>query len=221
MNLLFLESKIKLKMVGITLPVRSVVMKSNDRVLLISPIDFSAEQIQQIKNFGKVTDIIAPVLIHHLFIPKAKKLFPAATLWGVAGFHEKRPDILWEQVLTEENHPPCSDIEFLAIKGVPRLNEMVFLHKPTKTLLVSDLVFNLQSPEGFMAPVLLRMLGTYKKLNVSRFIQKMVQDRPALQLSLQRILAWDFEGIAMSHGDIVESGGKTRLSQTFQDNKLL
>ena len=38
---------------------------------------------------------------------------------------------------------------------------------------------------------------------------------PCLRASLDRILAWDFDRVVVTHGDVLESGGKQALRQAF------
>jgi hypothetical protein len=58
---------------------------------------------------------------------------------------QKRKDVKWDVEFTPTT-PPIADwkdeLEFLVIEGLPALSEVVFFHKPSKTLLLTDLAFN-------------------------------------------------------------------------------
>lgn len=200
---------------GLNFPCRSVLVKERDKVILISPISFSADQIQQIRSFGEVTDLVAPCLFHHLAMLKAIETFPKAKVWGVPGFEQKRADIPWSNPLTVDAWPYKDFLDIVAIDGIPKMNEVEFFHKVTRTLITTDLCFNLRKPPGLVAAVILRMAGTYNEFAVSRLIKMMVKDKPAFEESLVRLFHWDFDRIVMSHGKVLESGGKEVLRKAL------
>lgn len=197
------------------MPIRSVVVKDDRRMILISPIRFDDAQIARLRGIGEVTDIVAPCLFHHLSIPHAMKLFPKATVWGVPGFEKKRPDIAWTKTLTPETWIHGDLLKVFPIDGTPAMNEIVFLHEDSGTLIATDLIFNLRRPEGWSAPLLLRLLGTYDGFAISRLLHLATKDRAALKTSLARVAALDFERIIMGHGEVVESGGKRMLLEAM------
>lgn len=219
MSIQFFESEVNMPLMS--LPLRSTLIRHKDRAIFISPTQLSAKQIQDIKQKGVVTDIVAPTLIHHLFIPQAHKNFPDAKIWGVEGFTKKRPDIKWDYTLTQKNWLYSDFVQVLEIQGIPNLNEAAFFHKESKTLIVADLLFNLQNPKGFFSYLLLSLLGTYKKFNVSRFLTLSVKDKDTFKYSLDQILKWDIERIAMSHGDLVTSNARAELQKIFKNRKLI
>ena len=201
----------KINMPGTQLPARSVAVKGIDSFILFSPIRFQNEQIEKLRGLGDVTDIVAPCLFHHLFIPQAIKLFPNARVWGVPGFREKRPDITWTHELTPDQWIHQHILEILPITGAPKYNEVEFFHPSSKTLIATDLCFNMRKPAGLMAPIILGAMGTFDGFAVSRLLKLMTKDKKALKKSLDKLFAWDFDRIIMAHGEIVESDGKNLL----------
>ncbi|MGE0632553.1 MAG: DUF4336 domain-containing protein, partial [Pseudobdellovibrionaceae bacterium] len=155
MNVLYFESHIKMPVMK--LPLRSVVVKTDNALLVFSPIDFSETQLADIRALGEVTDIVAPSVLHHLYVPQAMQNFGKAKIWGVKGLEEKRPDIKWDKILGSDPWAYSQEIEMLMIDGVPKMCEAAFLLKSQKTLLVTDLCFNLTQPKGFGAYIILNM----------------------------------------------------------------
>jgi hypothetical protein len=48
-------------------------------------------------------------------------------------------------------------------------------------------------------------------------LRKMVlKDPHALAKSLDTVLAWDFDRIVLSHGELVQTGGKALLREAFE-----
>lgn len=205
---------------GLKLPARSVLVNEAGRGILFSPIAFSDQQVSQIRSIGEVTDIVAPCLFHHLSVPRSIDLFPKAKIWGVPGFKEKRPDIPWSDVINEANWPYRDFLEICQLQGVPKMNEAEFFHRPSKTLIATDLIFNMARPAGWLAPILLRMMGNYDGIAVSRLLGLLTQDKEALQQSLGKVLQWDFDGIVMSHGARIEKGGPEKLRAALRKRGL-
>jgi len=196
------------------LPLRMTIIKLADGGLwLHSPISMDDATARAIQALGDVKFIVSPNKIHHLFVQDAKKYFPHARMYAAPGLAEKRKDFEWDETLG--NEPPaawCGEFEQHFIGAAAELNEVVFFHKPTRTLLAADFVFNLQQPpKGLFNTLILKALGTYKKFAMSRLWSLKTQDKESLAASVQKILSWDVERVIMCHGDVVEPHAKDAL----------
>ena len=105
----------------------------------------------------------------------------------------------------------------ISIGGMPTVNEVVFIHPETASLIATDFVFNLVDSRGIGAWIILNLFGTYQKFGVSTFFLRAVTDRSAFVKSLQKIFSHEFDQIVMSHGQVIESGGKTLLRKALAD----
>jgi hypothetical protein len=59
------------------------------------------------------------------------------------------------------------------------------------------------------------LVGATGRFGPHRLIRLGIRDGKAARRSLDRILAWDFERVVMSHGEVVEAGGRRLLEQAF------
>lgn len=207
MNPLYFESSTKVGLVNF--PIRSTLLPHKGGAVLISPIDFNEIQIQLLKQFT-VTDIVAPSDIHHLFILDAQKIFPNARLWRVPGLEKKRPDVPWTHVFGESQWP-IDEIKVLPIDGAPKLNEHLFFHSPSQTLVITDLLFNLVRPPGLAAKIIFTVMGTYNGLAMSRLWSVAIKDKTKFRASIEKILKLNFENLALAHGGNVQGEGKRLL----------
>lgn len=203
------------------LPVTSTALRTSRGVILIAPGKKIAEQAGLLNQFGRVTDIVAPDLLHHLSIHKAQQIFPQATLWGVDGFRLKRPDVEWNKTLDLRSWTFSDEITLIPINGIPRLNELAFFHQKTKTLVVTDLFFNLLGAKGIGAWIILGLFGTYRKFGISSFYLRAVQEMDAFKKSLRDIAALDFETIVMSHGEPVTENARSLFNSALKERDLL
>lgn len=209
----FFETQLKMPLMN--LPVRSVVVEVEGRRLLISPgSKLTSEDYQKM---GKITDLIAPNLFHCAGISKAQSYFPEAKTWGVKGVKEIKPQISWNEIIDEATWPFHEKLPIVYIEGMPKVNEVVFLDKASRSLIVTDLCFNLRNQKGFGSWLILNMFGTYNKLGVSRFYISYVQNKADFQKSMQKILPLDFDNIIVSHGDNYMSGAKEVLKKALAE----
>jgi hypothetical protein len=51
--------------------------------------------------------------------------------------------------------------------------------------------------------------------------KRWIEDRRAFDRSIERVLAWDFDRIAVVHGDIVASNGRQVSSDALRERDLL
>lgn len=214
-NLFCFDSAVKMPIVE--LPARMCLLQTKTGLLLVSPLPDIEKFADQIKEIGSVTDIIAPNLFHHLGVKAAMKLYPDATLWGAPGFAEKIKDIAWQKTLTRDEWQH-HEVELFAVEGMPKVNEVVLLHKESKTLICQDLCFHHTDGKGFGYWLVFKMFGTYRRFAVSKMLMKMTKDRGALSSSIEKIFAQDFDRVVMGHGKIVEIGGKAKLARAFQEH---
>ena len=95
------------------------------------------------------------------------------------------------------------------------MNEVVFLQRPTRTLLLTDLAFNVQPGAKNRAKVFHWLVGAGGRFGPHRIIRAVIRDREAARRSLAKILEWDFERIIVTHGDVLEHGGREALRAAF------
>ncbi|MES2963935.1 MAG: DUF4336 domain-containing protein [Bdellovibrionota bacterium] len=222
MNPTYFETEFPLPAKMVVLPLRCTVVKLNSgENVMISPIDFSPRQLAEIKKLGPITHIVAPCLIHHLFLNKAIERFKPREVWGPPTCREVLPEVPFTHVFGHIRWPFELHLPFVFIEGVPRINEVVFYHVATKTMICADLCFNLQKPKGWAAPLMLRLLGTYKRFGVSRVQARFMKDRDAFERSVKDVLKWNFETIAMGHGELLVGHGRDRLEAALRERGYL
>jgi hypothetical protein len=213
------EDEIKLGV--ITLPIRMTVIRLKDGGLwILSPIPLHEDIAEDLASLGEVRYLVAPNLLHHLSLGVYAKRYPQARTFAPADLTKKRPDLTLHATLEDPVAPPwANEIEFLPLQGMPKVNEFAFFHPPSETLIVTDLVFNLQQPRGFLSSMMFRMLGTYKRLAFSRLLGSMIKDKRALGQSCEALFGWAFSRLIMAHGEIVEENASPRLRLALE--KLL
>lgn len=186
---------------GLQLPLAaSLVRLADGSLLLYSPAPLTQAQVTAIAELGDVRHLVAPNLLHHLFVQQAVQRYPGATLSGAPGLGRKRGDLSIRRELMSGAQPFGAELEVLFVAGAPPINEALLFHHPTGTLLCADLLFHVEKPEGLWARLFLTAVGANGKLAQSRIWQLAVKDRAAYRASLQRLLSLDVQRVVPTHG---------------------
>lgn len=191
---------------------------------------------------GSVTYIIAPDYEHHLFLTPWSQKYPNASVIAPEGLPEKREKSAetsgtkFTHIFTKSNKldmkiSPEFDEEFQYEYVESHANkELVFLHKPTRTLIEADLLFALPATEQFSksnedptSGVLTKLMGGLLNVRGDMKWQKRMLwygvaagDRKGFADSMRRIEKWgEWERLIPCHGDVIEHGGSRILKEAM------
>uniref|UniRef100_A0A0G4HKF2 DUF4336 domain-containing protein n=1 Tax=Chromera velia CCMP2878 TaxID=1169474 RepID=A0A0G4HKF2_9ALVE len=112
-------------------------------LVLHSPVPIDPDLRAEIDVLGKVAFIIAPNLQHWLFVPHASRLFPDAKVFVAPSacgenLAEKMPEVPCH-VLRDDGGEDIPGLPQQLLRGAPlMMNEVLFFHGPSKTLIASD-----------------------------------------------------------------------------------
>lgn len=199
---------------GVLLPARGTVVRLADGSLWVhSPTPITPELAAAIDAQGPVRHLVGPNRLHHLSLGPWAARYPAAQLWAAPGLAEKRSDLMFTGTVGSPAGASSSavapdwiaEIDVLLLAGAPWLNEIVFHHRASRTLICTDLLFNVTHPATWMTSVALTLLGTKGRFAASRAWWLYARNRAALRQSIDQLLAWDFARVIPAHGDVIES----------------
>ena len=194
----------------------TVVRLADGGLFLHSPIQLDAGLRAELDEVGEVRAIVAPNKFHHVYADDCRKAYPNAKLYGAPGLPEKRKDLTFDGLLADEPRVEWrGDIEQQRIRGMSMLNEVAFFHPASRTLILTDLVFNVPADRPWGIPILSGLLGVGGRLGPSRLGRWLIRDKPATRASLGQIMRWDFDRVIVAHGDIIESGGHKKVRDAF------
>lgn len=204
---------------GLRLPVRTTVVDLPGARVVLSPT--SRLSVDEWRELGGVTDLVATNLNHAAGMTRAAEAFPEARLWGPRGVDRALPGLTWSGILGETTWPYEQELAARFIAGMPKVNEWVFVHRASRTLVASDLVFHLVDARGAGARLLLGLLGTWRRFAVSRLFLLFLKDRAAMRGSLRTLLAEPFDNVVPGHGAITFGDGSKRLTAALRERGLV
>jgi hypothetical protein len=206
-----------LRFLGVELGARMTVVRlPGSKLLLHSPVSRTPVLAARVEALGSPSILIAPNRFHHLHVRDWQSAYPAARLYVAPGVEKKRPDLIAAEVLGESPLPDWSDVlDQALIHGFPATNEVVFFHRPSGTLIASDLAFNVGASSPALTRLAFRSMGAYGRPSSTVFERLLIRDRAAFRRSLERILCWPISRMIIAHGSVIEREGRAALADAF------
>src|SRR5260221_1001533 len=89
------------------------------------------------------------------------------------------------------------------------LDEIVFYHRASRSLIVADLLFNLSEKDAWITRTMGSLvIGPFPGCRFARLYRPAVTDRRRMRTAVERVLDWDFARIVVGHGAVVEHNRK-------------
>ncbi|KIW02129.1 uncharacterized protein PV09_06617 [Verruconis gallopava] len=211
----------------------TLVRLQDGSVAVFSPVALTPAVRETVASMGEVKYIAAPDMEHHIFLGPWHEAYPSAKIIGPDGLREKREKQNNERVPFHTEFKastkasvkidPAFDAEFdyEFVDGHTN-KELVFNHRPTKTLIEADLLFNMPAIEQYSKSTEKYDTGFFTKfwtaLNNTKGDAKWQKrviwygtsagNRSSFSQSMKKINGWDFDRIIPCHGDVIENNGK-------------
>jgi hypothetical protein len=121
----------------------------------------------------------------------------------------KRKDLRFDVALREPGDADWGDaIAMVRVAGIPVIDEIAFLHKPSSTLVLTDLLMQLNPDSPLVTRWFMRAEGVHERAGMPLSMKTlMMRDRAAFRRSVEHILGWSFDRIVIAHGPVVEENG--------------
>jgi hypothetical protein len=199
----------------ISLTSRMTVVRLRDGSLWIhSPISPTPQLIEELNAIGPVRYVIAPNKSHHLFFLPFVAAVESAEGFVPIGIEVKRPD-LTDFLKIPREAPWSDDLQGFYIEGLPVLNETVWFHETTGTLIVTDLLFCFSRMNRGLTSLVAKMLGVHGTIGMSRTMKFATKDKQALAQSVSPLLSLPIRRVITSHDQIVDEQPLAKLEQAF------
>lgn len=205
-----------LRFLGVETGSRTTVVRLADgRLFIHSPGPLDGAMRTFLADTGPVAALVAPSLFHHLFAGDWKRAHPQARLLACPGLERKRPELPWDGVLGDAPEPLWKgELEQVWFGARTMESEVVFFHRASRTLICCDAVFHLSSHPSPLTRLVAALLGN-RQPGATWLERLMIRDRRAAREQIDRMLAWDFDRIVLSHGELVERDGREVLRHAY------
>ena len=210
-------SSAPVQFLGLRLTATMAVLSLTDNSLLLySPVAMTPSRRRAVEELGPVAHLYAPNLLHHLWIGEWATAFPSARLHAPARLAKKRPDLRIARVHGTAPEPAFAGvIDELRIDGF-RLDETVLVHRPSRTLVVADLVHNVGRPGHWWTKLYTQSMGFYDRVALSRMIRwTAFSDRAAARRSFNKLMTLPFDRLILGHGEPLSVGAHEALAAAY------
>lgn len=200
----------------VPIPVRMTVIRLPDGALILhSPAPLSEALRAELDALGRVAFLIIP-WAHGAFAQQATQAYPDARLLAAPHASRQRQALPFHGSIADDVPGSWSGVvESHLVRGF-RLHEVVLFHRPSRTLVITDLCFHIHRSHSRTARLFFRANGMWRRFGPSRLIRHLaVSDGAAFEHSLEQILRWDFERVVPGHGDVIERGGRAALRSAW------
>jgi hypothetical protein len=193
----------------------TVIRLASGDLLLHSPVRLDAPTKEALDAIGRVRWVVGPSKPHHFYLGDYAAAYPQAELLGAPGLAEKRRDLVFAHVLDEATAERLwhDEVRVRLFEGAPTMNEVVLFHPRSRSLVLTDLAFNVRTRNR--ARLFHRLVGATGRFGPHRIVRLAIRDTPAARRSRDAILAWDFDRVIVTHGDVLESGGHAAMAEAF------
>ena len=207
---------------GLSLPVRMTIVRlTNGDLLLHSPTCHTPALGAAVAALGPVRHLVAPNVAHWTFLAGWQRACPEATVWAVPGLGKRAQvqasTLRIDAELGDTAPPAWADaIDQGIVTGGAGFTEMWFFHKPSRTLLLVDLIENLEPRTLPPVARLLMRAAAATSGTTARYLRLPVRlgGAPARE-AIRTIVALAPERVIFAHGTPFDHDGAARLRRAF------
>jgi hypothetical protein len=203
---------------GVAMPTRSLAVRCPDGALaVLSPLP-DDEARRDVAALGPVRFLVAPNSFHHVGLASWAAAFPDARSFLAPGLRARRPELPGGDELAEGAATPFGDVLAHTVLGpLHGVSEVAFLHRPSRTLILTDACFHIREAASARDRLALRMLGAWRRFGPSRTARAiLLRDRGEVARFVERLCRWDFRRIVVAHGEPLEPAGPEALCEAFR-----
>ncbi len=214
-------------MYGVHIPftTRMTVVRLNDGQLWVhSPIAYTPELAAQLDALGEVSHLVSPNMIHYAHIPGWAEHYPNARTWASPGVRERAQgqgiDVWFSDDLGDDpSEAWYEEIDQLRFRGSSVMEEMVFFPRPSRTLIVTDLIENFDPAKVHWAyRGLLRLTGVVAPHGQAPLDYRFTfrGRKKQARACFEAMLGWQPERILLAHGNWIQHDGTAALKRAFR-----
>jgi hypothetical protein len=197
----------------------TVIRLTDGGLVVHSPTRLDLASQEEFQKLGPIVAIIAPSWWHDLYLRQYLSAYPDARFYGAPTLVRQNRSLPLAEL--QNGLAPslwADEIDQVHVQGIGLfLDEMVFYHRPSRSLIVADLLFNLSSKDAWITRMMGSLvIGPFPGCRFARLYQPAVTDRRRMRTAVERILDWDFDQIIVGHGAVVESNGKKCFRTAFR-----
>ncbi|MFO0748013.1 MAG: DUF4336 domain-containing protein [Myxococcota bacterium] len=198
----------------------TVIKILSGEILVHSPCAFDDSLAAEVAALGRVAAIIAPGNLHWLHVRSCQQSFPDAVTYICPGVEKRAKGLTFDFVLGDEAPRLWNgELSQVALQGTRVMREVAFFHGASRTLILVDLVENFTPATrgtNLFLRILSRALGMWNRPSPAPEYRFAWGDKARVREGMERILAWNFERVILSHGDVITRDARQIVAHSWR-----
>jgi len=215
----------EIRFYGMPFSTRATVVRLDNRdVWAHSPTKLTDSLAAEVAALGPVRHLIAPNWIHYAYIAEWQARFPGAEAWAAPGVRARAKkrgmELRFDHDLGQEAPAYwAAEIDQMLVEGSRIHREVVFFHRASRTLILTDLIENFEPAKlpWWMRP-LVRIAGIADPDGqMPRDMRRTFsRHEDQLRAAVERMIGWAPERVILAHGRWYERDGVAELRRAFR-----
>jgi hypothetical protein len=214
-----------LRAFGMPMPVRMTIVRlANGELLLHSPTQHTVHLQSMLQELGQIRHLVAPNIAHWTFAQEWQRECAGTVLWAApklaARRQVRRAGLRIDRELSRLAPAEWrGEISHVLVEGAAGFREIAMFHKCSGTLVLTDLVVNLEPNKlPWLMGLLMRIGGSAAPDGGAPFYLRLILllKRSRAREAALHLLALSPQRVIFAHGAWFEHGGAERLRQSLR-----
>lgn len=203
---------------GVRLRSRTTVVRLASGALWVhSPGEPTDEGCASLDALGDVRFIVVPNLFHHLQASTFAARYPQALVVGPKSAEERNPRVRVHVGPSDPTYLDAApDLAPFHLDGVPFLDETVFFHAPSGSLIAADLLMSACARDHWTWRAAARIWGRYERNLTPPDVRSKTRPSAEAAESIARMSKLPIERILVAHADAITDRPAEQLVEAWQ-----
>jgi hypothetical protein len=202
---------------GVRLRTKTTIVRlSGDALWVHSPCPPTEDVCAGLDALGEVRWIVVPNRFHHLQAPATAARYPNAVVVGPKSAQSRNPQVSLTMSTDDLAYIRATpELTSIQLGGVPFLDETVFFHAASGSLIAADLLISACARDHWTWRTAARIWGGYGKVRTPPDVRWNTRANTAVAESIAQMRALPLERILVAHADPITDRPVERLVEAW------
>jgi len=202
---------------GVRIRARTTVVRLSGGALWVhSPCAPTGDVCAALDALGEVRWIVVPNRYHHLQTPATAARYPKALVVGPKTVQARNPNVSLAMGTDDPAYLRSTpELTAIPLRGVPFLDETVFFHAASGSLIAADLLISACARDHWTWRMAARLLGRYGKVRTPPDVRMKTRANAAVAESIAQMRALPVQQILVAHADPIRERPVEQLAEAW------